>query len=334
MWDIIGHRQIITLLENSLQQGSLAHAYLFTGPRHIGKRTLANGLAQAVNCDSAKPPCNACTSCQRIAKGKHADVQVIDLVSEEKRDIGIEQIHEMQTAAHLPPYEGKHRVFIINNVERLSQEAANSLLKTLEEPLPRVLMILLCSKESALLPTILSRCQRLELKPLSRAFLQDALVKSYGMEPDKAQLLSRLSGGCPGWAIQAMSDEKLLWARDERLGVLEDVITSGALKRLAYAGELAASFGKNRERVTEILAFWVQWWHDILLIKSGNCRLLMNIDHQDLLRRQASALNLRQIVDFIRCLQSTSRYLEQNANPRLALELLMLRMPQAGVQAS
>jgi len=334
MWGIIGHHQAITQLENSLQQGTLAHAYLFTGPRQIGKRSLAIRLAQAVNCDSGQDPCNACTSCHRISKAIHADVQVIDLVAGEKRDIGIQQVHDMQTAAHLPPYEGKHRVFIIDNVERLSHEAANSLLKTLEEPLPRVLIILLCSREGTLLPTILSRCQRLELKPVPIALLRDTLVRDYAIDRGNAALLSRLSGGCPGWAIQAMSDDKLMTERTDRLRVLEEVSASGTLDRLAYAAELATNFSKNRERVTDILSSWTQWWHDILLLKSSNNDLVTNIDYQESLRRQASTLDLRQVVGFIRCLQSTSRSLEQNANPRLALELLMLRMPYTGVKAT
>jgi len=334
MWDIIGHSQVITLLDNSMKQGSLAHAYLLTGPRHVGKRTLAIRIAQAVNCDSDMVPCNSCRSCQRISKGLHADVQITSLAVGEKRDIGIQQIHDMQAAANLPPYEGKHRVFIIDNIERLSHEAANSLLKTLEEPLPGVLIILLSSRQSALLPTIVSRCQRLELKPLGVSFLRDILVRDYGMDLHKAELLSRLSGGCPGWAVRAASEDALLAERDDRMRELQEVIAGGTLERLAYAAELATDFARNRERVAEILSSWVQWWHDMLLVKSNNNYLLMNIDCQESLTRQASPLTVRQIAAFMRYLQSTSRYLEQNANPRLALELLMLRMPSGGIKAS
>lgn len=334
MWDIVGHRQAITLLENSLLQDTLAHAYLFTGPRHVGKRTLAINLAQAVNCETDTRPCGQCTPCRRIAAGKHADIHEIDLLSPDKKEIGIDQVRDIQTAAYLPPYEGKHRVFIVEKTELLSLEAANCILKTLEEPLPHVLLILLCSREKVLLPTILSRCQRLELRPLPTALLRDTLIHKYGMERDRAELHARLSGGCPGWAIRAMADATLMEERDERLTTLDGVISSGVPERLKYAAELASRFSKERDTVIEILSSWVHWWRDILMAKSGNDHLLMNIDRRELVCHHASTLNMRQILDFIDHLQLTSRYLDQNANPRLTLELLMLRIPRTGVAAS
>jgi DNA polymerase III subunit delta' len=334
MWDVVGHRQAITLLENSLRQGTLAHAYLFTGPRHIGKRTLAINLAQAVNCESDTKPCGQCTPCRRIAAGKHADIHVIDLLSSDKKDIGIDQVRDIQAAAYLPPYEGKRRVFIVEKTELLSLEAANCILKTLEEPLPHVLLILLCSREKILLPTILSRCQRLELRPLPTALVRDTLIQKHGTDRDRAELLARLSGGCPGWAIQALTDATLMDDREERLAALAEVVISGVPERLKYAAALASRFGKERAKVMEILSSWLYWWRDVLMAKSGNDHLLINIDRRETVCHHASTMNIRQIVDFITYLQLTSRYLDQNANPRLALELLMLRIPRTGIAAN
>jgi len=342
MWQVVGQPNAIKLLERSIEMGQLSHAYLFVGPPHVGKLTLALNLAQVVNCGAAAPPCGECTSCRRIAASKHADVQIIGLISEEKREIGIEQIREMQTAASLPPYEGRHKVFIFDKAEFLSHEAANCLLKTLEEPSPQVLLVLLTARESALLPTIVSallptivsRCQRVELRPLPVTLTKEALIEDYGVAGDRAELLARLSDGCFGWALLTMHDEKILEERSRRLATLVDLSYASLKQRLAYAAELAAQFSRSREEVEEVLALWLQWWHDLLLVKGGDGKLVANIDQQSTLIQQAKHLSARQVMDFIYHLQVTHEQLEQNANPRLALEVLMLSMPgKGGVRA-
>jgi DNA polymerase-3 subunit delta' len=328
MWQVVGQPKAITLLERSIETGQLSHAYLFVGPPHVGKLTLALNLAQAVNCGAAAPPCGECTSCRRIAAGKHADVQIIGLISEEKREIGIEQIREMQTAVSLPPYEGRHKVFVFDKAELLSHEAANCLLKTLEEPSPQVLLILLTASENALLPTIVSRCQRVELRPLPVTLIKETLIEDHGVAADRAELLARLSDGCFGWALLAIQDEKVTGERSRRLATLVNLSYASLKQRLAYAAEMAAQFSRSREEVAEVLALWLQWWHDLLLIKGGDGKFVTNVDQQSVLFQQAKDFSTRQVMDFIHHLQTVSEQLEQNANPRLALEVLMLSMPR------
>jgi len=142
MWRVIGQERMVSLLRRSLDKGIVAHAYLFTGPPHIGKMTLALDLARALNCEATKPPCGECVSCQKIDQGKHADVQIIGLnsindTSGDKRqaEISIDQIRQLQHSANLPPFEGRCKVFIIDRAEFLSIEAANCLLKTLDRRL-------------------------------------------------------------------------------------------------------------------------------------------------------------------------------------------------------
>ena len=327
MWQVLGQSKNITLLERSIQIGRLSHAYLFVGPPHVGKMTFAINLAQAVNCEAEKVPCGECTPCRRIASGKHADVQIIDLVSAERREISIEQIREMQTSAGLPPYEGKQKVFIIDKADLLSHEASNSLLKTLEEPLPKVLLLLLTAREKLLLPTIISRCQRVELRPLPLASIEKELRQRYGISEQKAELLARLSEGCLGWALHTMQDERLLEERTQRLNTLIALTQATHKQRLTYATELAAQFGKAREEVEKVLALWVNWWRDLLLLKGGNDKFITNIDQKSALLHQAKNYSMSQIKNFIHHIQTTSEQLEQNANPRLALEVLMLDMP-------
>ena len=327
MWQLAGHSRATTLLQQSLRNGQLSHAYLFVGPAHVGKFTLAMNLAQAVNCESENRPCQECTSCRRIAASKHPDFRVIDLLPEKAKSISIDQIRNMQTETHLPPYEGKHKVFVIDGSHLLSHEAANSILKILEEPPPNILIILLTTSESALLPTIASRCQRVELRPLPLGLVREVLIKDHQTTQDKADLLARLSGGCLGWAILALQDKSLLSDREQRLADIARLHNTTAHDRLAYAAGLATIFGKGRDKATDALSEWLQWWRDLLLIKCGNSRWIMNIDQEPVLSKQAETLTAAGVSAFMREIRATTVQLEQNANPRLALEVLVLKMP-------
>jgi len=177
----------------------------------------------------------------------------------------------------------------------LSHEAANSLLKTLEEPPPNTLIMLLTTKESALLPTIASRCQRVELRPVPLATVREVLVKDHRIAQDKADLLARLSRGCLGWAILALRDETLLSDREQRLADFARLSTAGTRDRLAYAADLASLFGKGRDRVTEVLSAWLQWWRDLLLIKCDNVKWIINVDHEAVLSKQAERVTAESI---------------------------------------
>jgi DNA polymerase-3 subunit delta' len=141
MWTVLGHNKAVSFIQQELERGVIASAYLFIGPPHVGKMTLALELAQALNCESDKSPCGVCKSCQKIQLGKHTDVRVIGLSGNDElndvrhqAEISIDQVREVQSSCYLPPFEGKYKIFIIDMAERLSREAANSLLKSLEEP--------------------------------------------------------------------------------------------------------------------------------------------------------------------------------------------------------
>jgi DNA polymerase-3 subunit delta' len=292
----------------------------------VGKGTLAINLAQALNCDGPELPCGQCRSCQRILEGKHADVIPIGLDS--KMEIGIDDIRGLQRLANLPPYEGKCKVFIINDAEYLSTEAANSLLKILEEPPPRVVWLLLAAEEESLLPTIISRCQRLELKPVPSERVQEVLVNSYKVDADKAKLLTQLCHGRLGWAVSALANGEILEQRSRRIDKLVSVWTANLEQRFAYAQELASQFSQDRKAGAEILEMWLDWWRDLMLIKGGCREAIINVDHETTLEEQARGLSLSEIEGFLTNLGLLQENISKNVNPRLAWEWLMLNLPR------
>jgi DNA polymerase-3 subunit delta' len=327
LWQVVGQSRVVSLLQRSLEQGSIAHAYLVVGPPHVGKMTLALELAQAVNCQEAEPPCGVCHSCQKIASGKHADVQIVGLEANNSAEISIDRIREIQHSSNLPPFEGKYKVFIIERAELMSTEAANCLLKTLEEPPAGVIFILLTTSGRVLPATVVSRCQKLELPPLPASEVENVLGQRWGIERQRAELLARLSHGCLGWAISAASDERLLQQRTERLEGLLNIIGGDYAVRFAYVPQLVAWFGQRRGLVEEILDLWLDWWRDLLLVKLGSGDSVTNIDHESMLVDMAGGYRLEEIRAVINGIQATGEQLRQNANPRLAFEVLMLSIP-------
>jgi DNA polymerase-3 subunit delta' len=331
MWQVIGQSRAASYLQHSLETGTLAHAYLLIGPPHVGKMTMALHLAQALNCDAEERPCRECPSCRKIAALNHADVQVIGLLQNgddvEAKLISIDQIKDMQHTASLPPFEGKEKVFIIDGAELLSTDAANRLLKTLEEPVGGITFILLTTNEKLLPATVVSRCQCLEMPPLPGPEIAAALVERLDIDRERAALLAGLSHGCPGWAIAAAEDDSLVQKRNEELNDMLAVIDADSEQRFAYANRLANRFGQNREDVYQVLELWLDYWRDLMLVKMGCHDMITNIDRKEELIGTAARYDGNRIREFIGSIRSAGEQLRRNANPRLALEVLMLDIP-------
>ncbi|MBM4276189.1 MAG: DNA polymerase III subunit delta', partial [Deltaproteobacteria bacterium] len=257
--DILGQERVLTYLKTAWRKGRLAHAYLFLGPDGVGKASVARALAAALNCTQPLPEadaCGTCPSCRRMAAGTHPDFLVIS-PEESKVQIKIEHIREFRRLTAYPPLGGGWRVALIKPAEALTAQndaAANALLKTLEEPPERNLIILAATVEGDLLPTVVSRCQKLPFSPLPPALVSRELERRRNLAPAQAALVAALSGGSLGRAL-AMDPEELLNQRRQVLADLEQMAQGSVTAVLEWAGRLAkARPDKSRPELDHFLA--------------------------------------------------------------------------------
>ncbi len=328
-WNIVGHEHSIDILRRTLAAQQVRHAYLLSGPQHIGKVLLAQRFAQTLLCTGGpdpqvapQDPCNTCLSCRKVLHANHPDVHIITRPPD-KQFILIEQIRMLQSDSARRTLEGRRNVFIIENAHEMNAQAANSLLKTLEEPEPEVVLLLTVPDAGLLLPTILSRIQQIPMQLLTTTQIKAALQSQWEVEPKEAELIAALAAGRMGWAIQAVEDEDLLSERKAQLDILTKLPSASRTQRF----DIAQRISSDGEKVHDLLELWLLWWRDMVLAANKCLDLTVNVDMRDQLKTQAAKVGTAESVRMVRAILQTMEYIEQNVNPRVALEVLMLDMP-------
>ena len=341
-WSVIGQDSAVRALSGAIGDGRVSHAYLFAGPAHVGKTLAAMQFAQALNCIGEDAPCGHCNQCRRISERSHPDVEVItvgglclppagathDHFTDNSRDIKICQIRRLEQTVSRAPYDGRCRVLIIEPAHMMNEPAANALLKTLEEAPQQVVLILVTDREEMLLDTIRSRTRRVGFVGLPRDVIERELRARWEAEPQPAAQLARLAAGRLGWAVLALNDETVVEARNEALDAAETMARAPLAERFAYASSLGGAFSRDRSGVQATLEAWELWWRDVLLIAAGREDDALNRERLDTLRPLAAQCGVAPAVRALRAIADARCEIDENASPVLALEVMMLALPQ------
>jgi DNA polymerase-3 subunit delta' len=320
-WPVVGHDWAVDLLRRTVSAGRLPQSLLVTGPPNVGKGTLVRALAQELLCTADLRPCGICRACQLVAGGRHPDLYWI---SPEKGSLKIAQVRDLTRQLSLSPMEGPWQIAVLDQFELATAGAANALLKTLEEPPPHVMLALLAQQAEALLPTIVSRCQIISLRPIPRPIIEQALIERGAIDSAQAKLLSHICGGRLGWALSAATSPDLLSRRSQILDDLASLFRANRVVRFMYAQAMSQ---QSADTVLETLELWVGWWRDVLLLAYRSPVPLTNVDRVAELRETAAQWDAGTAKANLLALQRTMEQISYNANTRLALEILLLDFP-------
>lgn len=288
---IVGQESVKKLLAHALQQRAYSHAYLFEGPTGLGKEAMAREFAAAIFCPSENPPCHACHSCRQVAAGTHSELRIIQPEDPEKdTSVSVEVIRTMIKDIYLKPYQGDWKVYIIPRAEILTFQAQNALLKTLEEPPDHAVIILTSSQPEKLLPTVLSRCQKANFRPVKRERIEQWLQEVFNLPQQQAAALAAYANGTPDRAVKMLESESHR-QRIELFLTLTDTLSEGRLSPLLEAGEFLQ---QDKQQTLEVLSMWQEWIRDLQVISlGGEVELLIHQDQQDRLTQQSALLTSR-----------------------------------------
>ncbi|HET9015369.1 MAG TPA: DNA polymerase III subunit delta' [Thermomicrobiaceae bacterium] len=336
-WPIVGHALAVDLLSRAVRSGQVAHAYLFSGPEGVGRRTLARVFTQALLCTASPEirPCGECSACRRAARGIHPDVSTVSLeiqAAEDARNrkntrISIETIRELRASLALRPLEAAWRVAVVEDVDLLSRDAFDALLKTLEEPPPFVVLILIATETEAVPETVRSRCHPVLLEPLPRDEVRRAL-EARGVDPAAAAVVASVTRGRFGHALALAGDGAALAARrDELDGALEMI--DRPLSALGAARRMADAFRRGqRAQVEHQLDVLVGVWRDLLVVAAGYPEGIVNADVGERVTDLAGRWSVREIEHGLATTHRALLDLAANAQPRLVLDDMVTQWPR------
>ncbi len=323
-------------LRRALLGGRLHHAYLFTGPAGVGKGLTAQGMAEALLCAGPSEDgdgCGRCNPCQRAASGQHADLHRVSRRSKSdgtlENQIKIDQVRALQRSLTFKSFEGARRVVLLIEPEKMNPATANALLKTLEEPGEDTHFILVSDAAHRLLPTIVSRCQRVRFAPLPRTFVSERLMTDCELTPADAELVAGLAEGSLGSAMALANSDVLA----DRRVYIDGVDGRATLADVPDRLDMAEKLAKMKPQLPLVLHLLRTWYRDLLLVQSGtHSSRLVHQDRITDLKQRARTVSGKELIERLeRINEAETRIFENNANARLTLEALLVRLAGKGM---
>ncbi|HEV2072234.1 MAG TPA: DNA polymerase III subunit [Thermomicrobiales bacterium] len=333
-WRVWGHDHAVHELRSAIDKG-VRHAYILSGYHHVGKTALAQEFARALMCGSSPSPgqpCGVCSACRRVGRGAHPDVTLYDLARQQETSdkastsknlsLNIQTVRDITSSISLRPMEARHRVVIVDDVETMQETAQEAFLKTLEEPPPYAVILLLTTDAELLLETIRSRCMTLHLQTVRPSTILDLLLAT-GLDEKDATAIAAASIGRPGWAVQAASDPNILRERLELESLVKGWITGDQYRRMVEATRLGDVFSKDRAAVYARLSLAQTMWREIVLHALG----VVDVDRPDKNIFEGQQPTAGEGVTALRSVERCLNDLDANVRPKLALQSMVLQWP-------
>lgn len=323
--DIIGHANVVGFLQKSIEMNKVSHAYIINGPEGAGKLRIAKAFAATLQCETkATDACLKCHSCKQALSENHPDI--IRLVREKLSTIGVNEIREqINNDVCIKPYSGKYKIYIIEDAQLMTTQAQNALLKTIEEPADYAVFLLLTANKEALLPTIISRCVTLNLRPVNSRLIREYLLSNYDISEYDANVCAAFSQGNVGKAERLAKSDHFNKIKDEAVGLLK-YIPNMEIYEIIEEIKHVTEFKVDIEDYLDIL---IIWYRDILLFKATkNINGIIFQDEINYIKEAASKSTYPGIETIIRALEKAKARIKANVNFDLTMELLLLTIKE------
>jgi DNA polymerase-3 subunit delta' len=321
---IIGHESIIEHMQNAIATHKISHAYIIQGEEGMGKKLVAGTFAKTLQCeDGGIVACNRCKSCMQHTSGNHPD---IIWVKHEKASIGVDDIRAQVNAdIQVKPYNSRYKIYIIDEADKLTEQAQNALLKTMEEPPEYAVLILLVGNISIILPTILSRCIVLNLKPVDKQKIKDFLMNNHHVPDYLAQTASLFSGGNIGKAIKYASSDDFGKMKEDVLHILKYIDEMELYE--VISGLKTLSLSKNN--IEDYIDLMILWYRDVLVFKATlDPNLVLYREELSYIQNQAKTRSYENLDNIMNAMEKAKIRLKANVNFDIAIELMLLKLKE------
>lgn len=321
--EFVGNEHIVKNLQNSIVNNKLSHAYIINGSSGCGKKLLANTFAKTLQCETTdNDACCNCISCKVFDSSNHPDI--IYVKSTNIKSIGVEDIRQQViNSVQIKPYKYKYKIFIIENADKMTVQAQNSILKTIEEAPPYDIFLLLSSKINNFLPTIISRCIILKIKPLSTDTITDYIICNLNVDTNLAKIYSAFAQGSIGKAILISNSEEFINIRNKTIEWNIELKN----KDIVQIFELVNEIESYKSDIDSILDIFYMFYRDILMAKNFDTqKYILQTDKIDIIQKEYNNLSYDSIFKILDIIEATRQKLKFNANFQLALEIMFLKL--------
>ena len=323
--NIVGHEDIIKHFKVSIETDRVSHAYLICGEEKSGRLTLANIFAKTLQCEKGGiDPCNTCKSCIQAETNNHPDIIYID--HEKGKQLSVKAVREqIIDTVHIKPYSSRYKIYIVKNAQDMNQEAQNALLKTIEEPPEYVIIMLLATSAERFLPTVLSRCMVLNLKPVKDDEVKEYLKEHMDIDEEKARLCASYAMGNLGKAINIASNKEYQMLIQSVINLMIDIFDM-PMDEVSEAIQDAVNYSVS---INDYLDLMNIWYRDILVLKvSGNPDRIIFKDNYSDIKKQSLYLSFNELEDKTRALENAKIRINANARMEDVMRLLILTLKE------